>query len=69
MKIIDNFLDKETFNNIKKILKENMFAWYINKGVTNINNTNKDHYAFFHNFYEHNTINSNYFTNLKLEEQ
>jgi len=65
VKIIDNFLDKETFNNIKKILEQDMFAWYVNKGVTNINNTNKDHYVFFHKFYENNTINSNYFTNLK----
>ena len=65
VKIIDNFLDKETFNNIKKILEEDMFPWYVSKGVTHINNTNKDHYAFFHKFYENNTINSNYFTNLK----
>lgn len=59
-KIIDNFLDKENFNNIKNLLMGFDFPWYYqpditNKGKKSLNNS----FYFFHLFYQDLTIGSN----------
>lgn len=47
-KIIDNFLDKESFLKIKKLLMSNNFPWYYNKSVSL--KKNKDGIYFTHLF-------------------
>jgi hypothetical protein len=48
-KIINNFLDKEVFNNLKNTLFSNKINWFFLPSMTN----NKDHYFFNHCFYNH----------------
>lgn len=57
-KIIDNFLPKESFDNIKNSLTNNFFPWYLSNGVTD---KNDGHMQFCHTFYFDNEKLSGYF--------
>jgi hypothetical protein len=48
-KTIDNFLDKEFFNNLKNILFSRHFPWFFREHMIDIH---KDNYYFFHCFYD-----------------
>ena len=58
MKIINDCLDKKDLINIKSLMMNHHFPWYITWGVSN--NDNKD-YQFTHNFHDGITIRSDYF--------
>lgn len=63
-KVIDNFLDKETFKNIENVFKsDNDFPWfYVNKIATTTQE--EDNFYFSHIVYEENKINSDYWNAL-----
>jgi|TARA_R100001460_G_scaffold8554_1_gene21115 hypothetical protein len=65
MKIIDNFLDQETFSSLKEMLERYDFGWFLSQGVTDLSNPNKEHYNFVHLFYVNHKVNSKYFDSLK----
>jgi hypothetical protein len=50
--IIDNFLDKSSFNNLKEAMLSNDFPWYYNDGVVNLGDTRLNQYQFTHTFYK-----------------
>tara|TARA_R110000787_G_C13394260_1_gene442890 strand:+ start:441 stop:923 length:483 start_codon:yes stop_codon:yes gene_type:complete len=58
MKEIENILPIDKFLNIKKIIQEPVFPWYLNKGVVD---DNDGHIQFFHMFYEKGSITSDRF--------
>jgi hypothetical protein len=60
-KIINNFLDKDIFNNIKNVLFSNKINWFFLPNMT----TN-DRYFFNHCFYNHFAPQSNFFEDLIL---
>lgn len=52
MKVIDNFLDKKDFENIRDVMMSPWFAWYYNDGVTYSNEKHKkNNFQFTHSFY------------------
>jgi len=55
-KIIDNFLDKEIFNNFKNILFSKSINWFFLQHMTK-----EDHYFFGHCFYNHFVPQSPYY--------
>jgi hypothetical protein len=57
-KVIDNFLEKNLFNELKEILFSNKVAWFLLDSMTK---NEKDSYFFNHCFYNHNKINSIFF--------
>ena len=59
-KIINNFLDKEVFNNLKNTLFSNKINWFFLPSMTN----NKDHYFFNHCFYNYYMPQSIFFEEL-----
>jgi hypothetical protein len=62
-KIIDNFLSKELFDNIKNLLTNNVyFPWYLSHGVSE---TNDGNIQFCHTFYSNNEKTSNHFNVLE----
>ena len=60
IQVIDNFLDKEEFNNLSSILMSNNFPWFFNEQITNEKDP-KDYCYFTHTFYIEPGISSNYF--------
>ena len=61
--IIDNFLPKKLFENIKNLsINNGYFPWYLNHGVTN---NNDGYIQFCHTFYFNNEKFSNYFNMLE----
>jgi len=58
MKIIKNYLPKDTFLTIKNFLTSSNFPWYYNEHV--VSNYDKN-FQFTHLFYEKHKINSNHF--------
>lgn len=61
MKVIDNFLEKESFNNIQTTIMSSWFPWYYNEYVNNKNEENvKTNFQFTHLFFKHND-KSNFF--------
>ena len=67
MKIIDNYLPKEQFENIKNIICEDSmhFPWYYNKFVDDRSKgETHDHFYFVHVVYRDYLKNSNYFEDL-----
>ena len=63
VKIFDNFLDNETFNNIKNyILNDEDFPWFYCQGKSS---PTESSYQFVHIFYSNDTINSRHFEILK----
>jgi hypothetical protein len=69
VKIIDNFLKKDVYLNIKKTIDLNTFPWFLNVKVgwsVDIKDLkDKYNYQFTHVFFGNNAINSNYFNMLK----
>ena len=69
IKIIDNFLKKDVYLNIKKTIDLNTFPWFLNvkvgSGVDIKDLKDKYNYQFTHVFFGNNDINSNYFNMLK----
>ena len=61
MKVIDNFLPKDNFLDIKTILESNSFTWFFQNTVSGKDND----YYFIHHLYNHDTISSNYFYLIK----
>jgi hypothetical protein len=62
IEIIDNFLDKESFENIKNTMFSSDFPWFYNKTKVSKNEEqNLDNFQFTHSFYDSYTINSNFF--------
>lgn len=58
--IVDNFLDKDTFNEIKTVIESDHFAWYWNDQVT-FKKSNDFPYYFTHRLYEDNVIQSPFY--------
>jgi len=58
-KIINNFLDKEVFNNLKNILFSNNISWFFHHQMTK-----NDKYFFNHCFYNHHTSQSIFFEDM-----
>lgn len=50
MKVQDNFLDKESFNNIQSLMMEDNFDWYYNSVITD-EKFNRKEFQFTHIFY------------------
>ena len=59
MKIVDNFLTNDEFENIKNILMSDDFPWYFNDYITDEKDTNN--FYFTHLFYNSMDIKSNFF--------
>tara|TARA_R110000850_G_scaffold32876_1_gene90260 strand:- start:1038 stop:1511 length:474 start_codon:yes stop_codon:yes gene_type:complete len=59
MKIVDNFLTNDEFENIKNILMGDDFPWYFNDYITDEKDTNN--FYFTHLFYNSMDIKSNFF--------
>ena len=51
-KVIVNFLDTKTFNEIKNILQSQGFPWFLCDKVSSNEKKGKDNYYFFHQFYD-----------------
>ena len=64
-KVVDNFLEKEYFNEIQKTMLGGNFPWYHSYGITK-EETKKDNFYFVHNFYRDFSPSSNYFNLLKF---
>jgi hypothetical protein len=61
--VVDNFLDKDTFNEIKSSILDNVnFPWYFCNGVSGKKDVDKDSYL-FHLVYDE-KINSSLYDNL-----
>ena len=58
IQVIDNFLDKENFNNIKNVIMGDNFPWYYNDFMTR-DLDNK--FYFTHTFYREPGLTSNWF--------
>tara|TARA_R100001143_G_scaffold2006_1_gene4820 strand:+ start:127 stop:627 length:501 start_codon:yes stop_codon:yes gene_type:complete len=57
-KVVDNFLDKEYFKEIQKVMLDEFFPWHYNSCITDSKDT-KDKFYFTHNFYnniQHKTL-------------
>ena len=61
MKVIDNFLPKNNFLEIKNNLESNNFPWFFQNTVSGKDND----YYFIHHLYNHDTISSNFFDMVK----
>ena len=62
IKIIDNFLDKKDFNNLKKGMEDtNYFPWFYAPSKDKKSDTDLNQFQFTHIFYENYTINSTKF--------
>ena len=60
IKILDDFLTKYDFENIKNKLTSNSFPWYYNDHVTDVKETNSSNFQFCHMFYERHVPNSDF---------
>jgi len=63
-KVINNFLEKETFDNLKNILFSNKINWFFLPSFLPSMTNNKDHYFFNHCFYNYHTPQSIFFEEL-----
>jgi len=61
VKVIDNFLPKNNFLEIKNTLESNNFPWFFQNTVSGKDND----YYFIHHLYNHDTISSNFFDMVK----
>ncbi len=61
IKVVDNFLDKEYFNELKEFIFSDNFPWYYNNCITDKNDP-KNYFYFTHVFYSPDSFqNSNHF--------
>ena len=63
--IIDNFLDKDSLNEIKTVIESNYFPWYLNDQVT-FDESNGFPYYFTHRLYDDNIVQSSFYEQLML---
>ena len=62
IKVLDNFLEKKDFQNLKKnILDNHNFPWYLSLGINNKENARQ----FYHYFYKDDNVCSNYISLLE----
>ena len=61
MKIIDNYLDQNSFDYISKILGSNSFPWFYTNAKSSTDVDHVFNYQFFHRFYFDTKITSPYF--------
>jgi len=62
IKVIDDFLDKENFNNVKTLLLHNDFPWFLTQVLDDEeSDTHKYNFQFYHLFYTHDNKNSAFF--------
>ena len=64
MKIEDNFLDQNIFDNLQDWMLGDNFAWYYNSTIV-YRNEISDKFGFIHGFYRYDAPQSSYFENLK----
>ena len=64
VEIIDNFLGPEKFKNLQNTVLDVNFPWYAYTGVTEIDSIQKDHWSFFHLFYQDFEANSPFFKSI-----
>jgi len=57
MKVIDNFLDQDSFNHFKNIVTGQYFPWYFNTEKVKSNKNHLDNYQFVNIFQKGNTAN------------
>lgn len=62
MKIIENYLDQDSFNKIKSIILSPHFTWYYSPYISYPNDNAG--FMFNHTFYNENGITSNYFNDI-----
>ena len=66
IKVIDNFLDKENFSNIKILLLHNEFPWFLSQVLDKeLSNTHKYNFQFYHLFYAEENKTSPFFEALQ----
>ena len=63
MKIIDNFLSKEEFVELKNLISSNEFPWFLELKVADLNDFSD--FYFIHTFYNKFTVTSNFFSLLQ----
>jgi len=51
-KVIDNFLDQKTFDEVKNLIQSQGFPWFLCDKVSSNEKKGKDNYYFFHQFYD-----------------
>tara|TARA_R110000822_G_scaffold46498_1_gene123604 strand:+ start:355 stop:840 length:486 start_codon:yes stop_codon:yes gene_type:complete len=59
VKVIDNFLDKETFKSIKDLMLNNSFDWYYSNSITSEHLDRKE-FQFIHIFYQYGEARNSY---------
>ena len=66
MKIIDNYLDENSFKVISETMNSDMFPWFFNdyKTDVNLNDDSVFNYQFTHRFYFNSRVTSKYFDSL-----
>jgi hypothetical protein len=61
IKIIDNFLSKTEFTDLKNNMLGNRFPWFYNPSVVGLKDENPDNFQFVHNAYYLNKPNSDFY--------
>lgn len=61
VRIYDDFLPKEKFEEIKNLLCGDCLPWYLNNYTTYPNNPDKEDFQFTHTFYRDYVVTSDYF--------
>ena len=66
MKIIDNYLDENSFKIISETMSSDMFPWFFNDYKTDfdLNDNSVFNYQFTHRFYYNSRVTSKYFDSL-----
>lgn len=62
MKIIENFLDKNLFKELQKLIMQSEFSWFQRKNTTLIDNKVSEDLGYFtHSFFNNNQINCSHY--------
>jgi len=61
LKVIDNFLSKEYFDNLKNVICSYDFPWFFCPGSVYSDSKNLNDFIFTHTFYKNNNILSNHY--------
>ena len=61
IEVIDNFLSEEDFKQVTNIINNDMFPWYFNGAVADVQDT--DNFYFTHIFYKDSKVESPTFNN------
>ncbi len=65
MKIKQNFLEQQDFNNIKNTVIQLYFPWYLQKGIAHPSSNDTDECYFTHKFFEYSEVSSSFYKDLK----